>query len=389
MRETRDYELTANVSLAALLEPQAELASAEERLLWQCARVTLTDASRAEIQRLGVGLDAAGWAHVATLAERNGVENLLFTQIAAVGLLAALPEPVALRLRERYGAVTLTARRLERRLEALLPLLEQAGASVIPLKGVRLARRAYGGVISLRPVTDIDVLARGDDDTRWRAAFQAAGLAPVAGRGDAQSGHALRFRELQFRDASGLLVEAHLTLCRHPAYRRAFPQAEIWSRAQPARVHGVRALALAEEDELRYLSLHYAAQHQASRLIWLVDVAELLRRRGTAFPWERFVDETIARRIAAPVAITLLRARTLLDAPAPHWACARLKEAALTAAERQAWADSQAPMRNWRRFLAQTLTLDSPVDRLRLLRSGGASLARRLRRSRENGSAPR
>lgn len=366
-------------TLERLLAPDPSAGSVEERLLWRCARVTLAETELAEVRRLGATLDAAGWARLAALAERNGVENLLFTHVMAAGLGPALPEDVALRLRERFGAVTLVARRLERRLEALLPLLEAYGAAAITLKGASLARRYYGGV-TLRPTTDIDLLLRAEDEPRWSAALRAAGFAPVTGRGDPLGGHALRFRELQFRDAGGLLAEAHLALCRYPSYQRAFPLARIWASAQPTIINGVRALSLAPEDELRFLSLHYAVQHGASRLIWLVDVAELLRARGADLAWDRLVDETIARGAAGPVAVTLLRAHALLDAPAPAWARERLRAAALTAPELRAWADAHMPMDNWRRFLAQARALDSAGERLSLLGSGGASLGRRILR---------
>ncbi|HET9111140.1 MAG TPA: nucleotidyltransferase family protein [Ktedonobacterales bacterium] len=365
--------------LAALLEPTREGASVERRLLWRCARVTLSDAALAEVRQLGAWLDADGWGRVVALAEREGVDNLLFTHICAAGLATTLPAAVALRLRERYCAITLLARRLERRLEALMSLLAAEGTPAIPLKGASLARRAYGGAISLRPVTDIDLLVRREDEQRWSATFRAAGFAPVAGRGDAMSAHALRFHETQFRDSRGLLLEAHTSLCRLPPYRGAFPLAEMWARARRTTIQGVPACTLAPDDELRYLSLHYAALHQASRLIWLVDVAELLRAQGATWSWERFVRETVLRGVAAPVAITLARAATLLEAPVPRWVVERLNAAALTRAERQAWADAHAPMDDWRRFLAQTLALDTAAGRLRLLRSGGASLSRRVR----------
>ena len=40
-------------------------------------------------------------------------------------------------------------------------------------------------------------------------------------------------------------------------------------------------------------------------------------------------------------------------------------------------------MSDWRRFLAQTLALETTTQRLLLLRSGGASLAKRLRQRRQ------
>lgn len=375
MRENRHMRQPAAASLAALLTPDVMAASVEERLLWRCGRVAPPADALAEIQRLGARLDAAGWERVVTLALRNGMENLLFTHIIAAGLGPSLPEPMTRRLRERFGARTLLARRLELRQDALLAQLASVGATAIPLKGPRLARRYYGGV-TLRPVHDIDLLVHAEDAPRWTEAFRATGFLPMNSRGELMGGHALRFRELQFFDASGLHIEAHLALCRLPAYHQAFRQ--VWSRAQPMTVNGVTALSLAPDDELRYLCMHYAAQHQGSRLIWLVDVAELLWARGDGLDWERLVEETLALRIAAPVAITLLRAQALLDAPVPRWAGERLRAAALTSPERRAWTDSQMRMTDWRRFLAQTLLLDGASERLRLLRSGGASLLRRL-----------
>lgn len=363
------------LSLETLLTPDPAEASVEQRLLWQCGRVAPSSDALAEIQRLGATLDAEGWERAVVLAQRNGMENLLFTHISAAGLGPSLPEPMARRLRERYGALLLLTRRLELRQDALLSALSSAGVAAIPLKGVRLARRYYGGV-ALRPVNDIDLLVHAKDAPQWTEAFRVAGFLPVNSLGELRGGHALRFRELQFFDATGLHIEAHLALCRLPSYQEAFAQA--WASAQPLTMNGVTALSLAPDDELRYLCMHYAAQHQGSRLIWLVDISELLRARGADLDWERLVDETIARRFAAPVAITLLRARALLDAPVPPWAGERLRAAALTAPERRAWADSQLPMYRWRRFLAQTLLLDTTGERLRMLRSGGASLLRRL-----------
>ncbi len=361
-----------------LLSPERVEASAEQRLLWLCARVTQRETTLAEIHRLGATLDADGWARVVALARQHGVENLLFTAITAARLTTSAPDEQTRALSEGYRAVALQARRLEYRLETLLPLLAAADAPVIPLKGAGLARRYYSSV-ALRPVTDIDLLVHAKDSSRWDGVFRQAGFTPTDGDGDPRSGHALRFREVRYRDANGMSLEAHLALCRHPAYQRAFPLPEIWARARSTSLNGVPMLTLAPEDELRFLSLHYTVQHRASRLIWLVDVAELLRTHGSAIDWEPLVEQAIACRFAAPLAMTLLPARAWLEAPAPKLVCMRLRAAAQTAPERRAWADSQAKMDTWRRFLAQRHTLDTVGERLGLLRSGGAAAMRRVR----------
>lgn len=378
MTGTGQQAPTTQALFDRLLWPERVAASAEQRLLWLSARVTLPDATLAEIQRVGATLDADGWARVIALARQHGVENLLFTAITAAGMTASAPSEQVRALSVRYRAVALQARRLEYRLETLLPLLATANAPVIPLKGAGLARRYYGSV-TLRPVTDIDLLVHAKDASRWDATFRHAGFTPTDGDGDLHSGHALRFREVRYRDANGLSLEAHVALCRHPAYQRAFPLPEIWARARSTSLNGIAMLTLAPEDELRFLSLHYIVQHRASRLIWLVDVAELLRTHGGAIDWESLVEQAIASRFAAPLAMTLLPAQAWLETPVPELVRRRLRAAAQTALERRAWDDSQAKMHTWRRFLAQRHTLDTVSERLGLLRSGASSAVRRAR----------
>lgn len=368
---------TAKELFDLLLSPESVEANAEQRLLWLSARVTPPDATLGEIRRLGATLDADGWARVGALARQHGVENLLFTAIMSAGLATLAPEEQMRALSERYRSVALQARRLEYRLETLLPLLAAADTPVIPLKGPGLARRYYGGV-TLRPITDLDLLIHANDAPRWNMVFRQAGFIPSDG-GDPRSGHALRFREVRYRDASGTSLEAHLALCRHPAYRQVFPLPEVWARARPTTVNGVATLTLAPEDELRFLSLHFIVQHRASRLLWLVDIAELLRTHGKSIAWEPLVEQAIRDRFAAPLAMSLLPAKTWLAAPVPDVVCAQLRAAAQSAPERRAWADSQAKMDTWRRFLAQRHTLNTVTERLGLLRSGVTSVIRRAR----------
>jgi len=60
----------------------------------------------------------------------------------------------------------------------------------------------------------------------------------------------------------------HLPLVDEPA---------LWAATEIRPVHGVETRVLAPEHELAYLCAH-ALQHSFSRLIWLVDIAEIHRR---------------------------------------------------------------------------------------------------------------
>lgn len=373
------HKPTPRLDLAALMNPARDDATLEERILWRCARVALNASDPAEVASLGARLDEPGWERLVTLARADGVVNLLFTHITAAGLLPNTPEPQIERMRQDYGAVAISTRRLEITFASLLPRLQEVGARVIVVKGLALARRLYGD-IALRPISDIDLIAHLEEAPKWTAALRAAGFTPVSGKSQPLSKHVLRFREMQFSNTRGQTIEIHVNICRYPAYQGAFPMRDVWARARPLDSLGGYALGLAPADEVAFLCMHYAVQHQIGRLIWLTDVAEIARRIPDNPAWDALVEDAITRGVAAPVAVTLARAQALLDAPIPIAALERLRVAALLPPERQAWASASRPMSGARWYLSQLAVVRTPKERATLLWNGGAALARRIRR---------
>jgi hypothetical protein len=372
---------SARRDLVTLLEPRLDEGSTDERLLWLCARVAPSDGALAEIARLGAEMDESDWGRLAAQAREHGVENLLFTHVTRAGLLTRIPAELVARMRRGYGEVAIATRRLELTLARVLPLLHDAGAPAMVVKGLALSRRLYGN-IALRPISDIDLIVHADDGVTAGAALGKAGFIPVAGKSAPLSRHALRFREMQYQDAKGQVIEIHVNPCRYPAYQRAFAPDAIWKAAVPlATAENVgMALALAPYDELRYLCMHYAVQHRIGRLIWLTDVAEIARRIPDARAWDALVEDCVARGAVAPVAVTLARARTLLDAPIPEATLDRLRHAALAPAARAAWDSAMREMSGLRWYLIQLGVVRTPLERATLLWNGARALAGRLRR---------
>lgn len=360
------------------LYPSINGASVEERLMWLCARATCADGELVEIARLGAALDATGWARLIALARENGIENLLFTHVSEAGLLPHIPQRLVEAMRQHYGEVVIATRRLEAQLTRLIPLLRQRGQSIIVVKGISLARRLYGDV-TLRPISDIDIIVHPEGASASGIAVRAGGFTPVEGKSQPLSGHVLRFREMQFQNDAGQTIEIHMNICRYPSYQRAFPAREIWRRALPLDGGDGVALRLAPWDELCFLCMHYAVQHQIGRLIWLTDIAELARQTPALGSWDDLIDDVIARGFAAPVAVTLARAKIWLDAPIPDAALDRLREAALRRSERRAWSSAMRPMSGARWYISQLRAVQTARERATLLWNGGAALARRLR----------
>ena len=109
-------------------------------------------------------------------------------------------------------------------------------------------------------------------------------------------GHLLRTRcELAFqRESPSLLADMHWGLF-SPGYSFTPDLEGCWGNAELVCVEKnppVHTLGL--EDNLLFLSLH-ASKHDWQRLIWLVDLAELLRQR-TEVDWERLLTPARMRR---------------------------------------------------------------------------------------------
>ena len=353
-------------------------------LLRRCGRHTLTpdglDALR-DVVSLCHGHD---WDDVLGLARQHGLASLVFKHLAQAGLLPAVPTHIAAELRSAYCATLVTNRRLEIELDKIAVAFAARGVAALPLKGVTLAARYYQE-IGLRPSHDIDVLVRREQLEQCLLALRDLGYLPKAGAGKALDFDVLYYLELDYRSSDGVRVEPHLELARLPKYRAALAVEQVWARAQAITVGGVDVLYLHPWDELQYLSVHYSVPHQANRLIWLVDIAELVRSASSDWDWDGFVRETITRGLAAPVAVALQHARDQLDLELPPAVMPLLLAAAATPREREAWSAAHASSSDAGRLSRHLLSLPSVAEKGAFLwgaaRVGGHKAARHLHRA--------
>jgi len=358
---------------------QADQASTRaEQFLRRCGRRALAPEALAALHGAGAALSSAEWEEVRHLAQVNGMEPLVFKHTAKADLLALPPPRVVAELKAAYCATLLGNRRFQRALSGILAACATEGVEVIPFKGVALAERYYQEP-ALRPVRDLDLLVRRPDAARCAQALRQAGYRPVPGYGSLLDADVLRYFVLQYTRERGPTIELHLRLCRQRPYAAGLSVTRVWGRAQVIELWGQPARYLDPGDELRYLSYHYAAQHRDKRLIWLVDIVELVSTLPPAWDWSRFVDDTIACGLATPVVVTLVHARDLLDLRLPPTVAERLATAALTRRERVSWRQSQLQFAHPIRLGRHLLMLQDARERWTLLRVIGANRLRTAR----------
>jgi len=284
----------------------------ELELLLRCAR-TQTDAEgSARIAELASR--EIDWKRVVLTARRHGLIPLLQRTLAGLRPSGIAPSTLE-HLRTLSEAIRFQNLVKAKALVDTLRTLEGAGIAAIPYKGPALAVFLFKD-LALREFGDIDLLIAQRDAVRAKRALLQRGYTAqrrVSDRWD--WAWALMYQEFVLSGPQHRF-DVDLSWRAGPWYWRLpdFP-ASLWERLGELPVLGVRVPWPAPEDLLLILCLH-GSKHQWEELKWLVDVAELLRI-GTEIDWHRVTGE--ARRIGAyrMLAIGLLLANDLLDAPVP------------------------------------------------------------------------
>jgi hypothetical protein len=263
------------------------------------------------------------WETLSVLAMRHGVAPLLWHRIKQKGLEGIVPSPVAERLRTAHRQNAVRNLSFYGELRRLLAELRKEGIPLIPLKGIFLAEAIYDH-IGLRPMSDIDVLARPADLARIVGILEGMGYARSTTCSDHHLPPLIRKGVASF--------EVHWALTPPNAYYHIDPEG-LWERAAPATLAGCEVLALSPEDLLLHLCVHTSCHHRFDRgLRDLCDIAETISRFGPALHWEVLINRTVHRGWQRGVYLALRLARELADAKVPEEVLETLRPTDLTEA---------------------------------------------------------
>ena len=202
----------------------------------------------------------------------------------------------------------------------LLELLAAESILAIPYKGPVIAAQAYGD-LALRQYADIDILIRQRDVARAHVIMAALGFRSRT-LGNVSPEECAIPGEYSYQDDErALIVEFHTekTL-------RHFPRPPDLDRLDPQLVpvplSGREARTFAPEEGLTFLCVH-GAKDSWARLVWVADVAELIRSHQN-LDWDRALRFAESLRADRMLRIGLTLASRLLDAPLPESARAQI-----------------------------------------------------------------
>lgn len=222
------------------------------------------------------------WDRFIRLAEDHGTASLVCQNLARVR--EAVPTVVLESLRQLYERNVHKSLFLARELIRVLDCIEGLGIEVVPYKGAVLSEVYYGDV-AMRQSGDMDLFVRGQDVAKIKNAVRDLGYTPrmpvpeAAEKNYIASGYECTFDSPLGKN----LLELQWAL--EPRfYAVDFDMNGLFERSVEVSVAGRRMRTPSAEDLLLVLAVH-AAKHVWGRLIWLCDIAQILRRENLDWDW--------------------------------------------------------------------------------------------------------
>ena len=246
----------------------------ETQLLCLCARHELSAEHEARLH--GLLSESLDWASVLDAAALHGVSSMLYHHLARHGA-AHVPADVLQQLQGRAQSIQLYNMQVLTELVRIAALFRTEGIPLLTYKGSALASRYYGNV-AFRRFGDVDLLVQRDDLDRAKDLLLSAGYTAARSLSDEQE-HTWHHAQLGYElhhEERGVLVELHWALLNRALTFRLSPDT-VWARAETWPLGSSSIQVLAPDDLLLYLCAH-GTKHHWSRLLWVSDVAQVLRK---------------------------------------------------------------------------------------------------------------
>jgi hypothetical protein len=217
------------------------------------------------------------WQYLIQTAQCHGVTPLLYRSLNNT-CSEAVPETVLKTLQEHFEANDRRNLFLTGELIKLLYLFENNSIPAIPFKGPTLAASIYGD-LALRQFSDLDILVQKQDILKVRDLLVSSGYTPEFQFKKAQVETLLKYQyEFPFIHKSGrIFVEVQWELV--PRYLNCtFVSKHLWKHFRP--VVGSSGLPIIPPEYLLLMLCIHGTKDFWARLIWVSDVAELVRVHG-------------------------------------------------------------------------------------------------------------
>lgn len=256
--------------------------------------------------------ESVRWDALLELADQHGLTPLLYRSLSQEN---NFPASVVAHLRQRNQTNLYKSLLIAREMIRVIDRLAAENIEAMPYKGAALAESMYGD-IALRQSGDIDLLIHSKDFLRIKNILAEIGYTPhLSLTSREESAYLSSGYECAFDSAAGRnLLEVQWAI-QPRFYAVDLDTDELFRRAANVTVAGRRMKTPSPEDLLIILSVH-AAKHAWERLIWLCDIAQIMKLPG--LNWDAVEDQSRFLGVVRILRITLLLAKRLLATDLPE-----------------------------------------------------------------------
>jgi hypothetical protein len=288
----------------------------ELQLLLACARTTIDSASADQIRSLVQG--NIDWTFLTETVFNHGTLPLLYQSLHTI-CPDAVPVAALEALREAFYANAGYNLYLSGELFRILRLFDSQGIPVLPFKGPVLATSLYGN-LALRQFVDLDLLIRRQHLPQARQLLYSLGYQSHFGASShpltrAQEAAYLRSHcDISFARDQRAAVELHWRFI-GPYFSFQLDHERLWERLELSSFGDSSILSLKPEDLLLILCVH-GTKHFWERLLWICDIAELVRVHGE-MNWRLAIEQARALGCERMLLLGLYLAHDLLGMALP------------------------------------------------------------------------
>jgi hypothetical protein len=290
--------------------------SGETALLVHCARLHLSG-PRIQVMRdiLAAGVD---WDHLQKRAIWHRLMPLLSHHLMSPELIGFVPDTIALRLQSIHYQSLARNMLLQDELGRILSAFNKEGIPVVILKGSALLDTVYPD-ISLRPMSDLDILVHPEDLRRAEALVLGLEYIYLTKQADAFADREYHHLPNLGHRKKGIFLEVHRHIV-DAGDAFYFDISGFWARARPVRKANAEALAFSPEDLLIHLSVKFLLDRRylsSAAVGQLCDISEISKHYSDSLDWDLVVKISRENGFAAGLYSVLYACQRILGTPVP------------------------------------------------------------------------
>ncbi|MFV1951387.1 MAG: nucleotidyltransferase family protein [Nitrospinota bacterium] len=313
----------------------------ENNLLLLCCRELINGDKGDEIKDiLKKDLD---WDIVLERARKDNLSPLLYYSLKRInGCFKALPPYAAKELKRYYYYTSARNTFTYNELSKILKRLGDNGIDTILLKGAALAEVIYDE-ISLRPMTDVDLLIKREDFKKTNEILNTLGFKAKDRAPDIYEAiFSSYLNTFDYTNSGGMAFSLHLhwhlinsTIPTH-SYIHKINMDKIWRDADQVSISGSKTMILSPHHFIIHLSEHaLRVRHSLNRLIFLLDISKTIQRFNDRLDWEKLIKESYEFNLHRMVYQALhLNKIYMATQSLPEYVIDRLRPARLSLGER-------------------------------------------------------